>query len=94
MIPRDTYTDAECAALLGESTGRFQKLYAQRVALDGMPASITSVGRRRHDRAAFDAWRRRHHPAAPKQAPANDAGPTPWPHAGAWADFLSRTYAR
>jgi hypothetical protein len=66
---RRVYTAAECADMLDMSVDTFYRRFAAHRAA-GMPASAT-LGRYRPEITSFDAWLKRHHPAAPP-APAND----------------------
>lgn len=70
---RKWYTGSEVAHLLGHSIDRY---YRNRVRLQpayGMPQPVT-MGRIRIDKASFDAWPARFHPAMPGPA-ANFSAP-------------------
>lgn len=87
------FTAAELAARLGRSTDWLYRHFDRLVIEDRMPLPLSSIGRRRWDRATIEAWLGRHHPLAPAAPPANDNAGRP---AGDqdWRAYLAQAYGR
>lgn len=73
-----TYTSRDIADALGISLDTFYRSRARLESDEGMPKPICSGGRHRYERAGFDYWLTRHHPARPPRA-ANDVSIVPDP---------------
>lgn len=93
MNPRGTLTAAELADTIGVSIGTLYRQHRRWQAEDGLPAPITRGGRLRWDRASVAAWLGRHHPLAPRRAPANSSAPPVVPASTEdWRTHLASVY--
>lgn len=91
LIP-DTMSLPQVAAALGESVETFRRNRARYHAQDALPQPCKTVGHLKWDRASFEAWRTRHHPARPKAIHNDESPPLIPASAEEWRDELARAY--